>query len=196
MGKTQNKIFNIPNILSMFRMVLIPLFVYFYMNAAADNKILYVYAGITLVVSGLTDLVDGVVARKFNQITDLGKILDPVADKLTQVAVVISVAVKMQSVELAAVLMIFVVKEILMLIGGAIMLKNKITIRGSKWYGKVATAVFYIVMAAIALFDMSIGLMIALVCVAAVFMLFAFAQYIKEYFKIMNENKQNQDKLA
>jgi len=190
MEKTQNKILNIPNMLSIIRMLLIPLFVYFYFEASYDSRISYLYAGITLVVSGLTDLVDGVVARRFNQITQLGKILDPLADKLTQLAVVICVAVKSRSNILTIVLSIFVIKEILMLIGGAIMIKKKISIRGSKWYGKVATAVFYTVMAAIAIFDtLSLEVRVIMVSVAAVFMLFAFSQYIREYFKIIKENE-------
>lgn len=187
-NQKQNLNLNIPNILSVFRMILIPLFVYLYM--VADRREYYVYAAATLVLSGITDLLDGVIARKFNMITNLGKILDPLADKLTQVAVVISVAIKMQSLTLAAALMIFVVKEILMLIGGVIMLKRKITIRGSKWYGKVATAVFYVVMAAIALFDsITVEIALYMVLFAAVFMLLAFCQYIREYFKILKENK-------
>lgn len=189
MEKTQNKIFNIPNVLSMIRMLLIPLFVYFYFDAS-DSRISYLYAGITLIVSGLTDLVDGVVARRFNQITQLGKILDPLADKLTQLAVVVCVAIKYSSTILTVVLSVFVIKEVLMLIGGAIMIKKKISIRGSKWYGKVATVVFYAVMAAIALFDtLSIEARVIMVSVAAVFMLFAFVQYIREYFIIIKENE-------
>lgn len=190
MEKNFKQFLNIPNILSIFRMILIPVFVYLYMIASAEVREYYVYAAAVLVLSGLTDLFDGVIARRFNMITNLGKILDPLADKLTQVAVVISVAIKMQSLTLAAALMIFVVKEILMLIGGVIMLKRKITIRGSKWYGKVATAVFYVVMAAIALFDsITIEIALYMVLFAAFFMLLAFSQYIREYFKIMKENK-------
>ncbi len=191
MENKRSQIFNIPNILSMFRMILIPVFIIFYMNAGEGRELYYLYACITLVVSGLSDLVDGVVARKFNQITNLGKILDPLADKLTQLAVVICIAIKLSSTWLTAALSIFVIKEVMMLIGGVIMLKNKITIRGSKWYGKVATAVFYVVMAAIALFNrlMPTEVMVLLVLVAAAFMLFAFSQYIGEYFKIMKENK-------
>lgn len=191
MEKTQNKVFNIPNMLSMLRMALIPLFVYFYFEATDDSRINYLYAGLILIFSGVTDFVDGVIARWFNQITPLGKILDPLADKLTQLSVVICVAIKEESVWLTAVLGVFVIKEILMLIGGAIMIKNKITINGSKWYGKVATALFYVVMAAIALFDISTEVMVVMVSVVAAFMLFAFSQYIKEYFKLMKQSKNN-----
>ncbi len=184
------KNFNIPNLLSIFRILLIPIFIVFYMMADGSQRIYYAYAAGALVISGLSDLFDGVIARKYNQITDLGKILDPLADKLTQVAVVICIAIKMQSVVLAAALMIFVVKEFLMLLGGLLILRRNITIQGSKWYGKVATAVFYIVMAAISLFDsISTTTALIMVLVAAMFMLFAFSQYIREFFRIMRENK-------
>lgn len=195
MEKKQNKNLNIPNLLSFFRMLLIPVFIVFYMLADDTHQINYVYAASALVLSGLTDLFDGVIARKCNQITELGKILDPLADKLTQVAVVICIAIKMQSLVLGAALMIFVVKELLMLIGGFIILRRNTTIQGSKWYGKVATAVFYVVMAAIALFDVTTRTALILVIVAAVFMLFAFVQYIREYFRIMGENKKTESQI-
>lgn len=186
----KKKYLTIPNALSVFRMLLIPVFAVFYMKASAQEHIYYVYAALALVLSGLTDLFDGYIARRLNQITDLGKILDPLADKLTQLTVVISVAIKLQSLPLAAALMIFVVKEVLMLIGGFVMLCRHITIQGSKWYGKVATAIFYVVMAAIALFDgMPRKAALLLIGIAAVFMLFAFSQYIREYFRILRKNK-------
>ncbi|MEE1279421.1 MAG: CDP-alcohol phosphatidyltransferase family protein [Oscillospiraceae bacterium] len=181
---------NIPNLLSIFRILLIPVFIVFYMMADSTQRIYYAYAAGAIVISGLSDLFDGVIARKYNQITNLGKILDPLADKLTQVAVVICIAIKMQSVVLAATLMFFVVKEFLMLLGGLLILRRNITIQGSKWYGKVATAVFYVVMAAISLFDnISTTTALIMVLVAALFMLFAFLQYIREFFKIMDKNK-------
>lgn len=184
------KVFNIPNILSMFRIVLIPFFALLYFKADAQNTQYYFYASLALILSGISDLLDGVIARKFNQITYLGKILDPLADKLTQVVVVICVAIKLDSWVLTAALMVFVVKEFLMLIGGFIILKNKITLQASKWYGKVATAVFYIVMAAIAMFDwISIEIAFLMILVAALFMMFAFSQYIMDFVSIMKNNK-------
>ena len=77
-----------------------------------------------------------------------------------------------------------------MLIGGFIILKNKITLQASKWYGKVATAVFYVVMAAIAMFDwISIEIAFLMILVAALFMMFAFSQYIMDFVSIMKNNK-------
>lgn len=181
---------NVPNLLSVFRMVLIPVFIVLYLCAPSLKSAASILAGATLAVSGITDLLDGIIARKFNMITNLGKVLDPLADKLTQVAVVICVAIKMHNPMLTWALMIFVVKEFCMLLGGAIILKKKITMHASKWYGKVATAIFYVVMVAIALFDsLSQEACLILILVAAAFMLFAFCGYISEYYKIMKENK-------
>lgn len=189
MEKKTNKNFNIPNILSVFRILLIPFFVVLYISANSQHQQYYFYAASILVLSGLTDLLDGIIARKYNQITNLGKILDPLADKLTQLTVVICVAIKLGSKILAAALMIFVIKEILMLIGGFIILRKKTTIQGSKWYGKIATAVFYVVMAAIAMFEkIPLWGALAMILVAAAFMLFAFFNYIREFFRIISQD--------
>ena len=77
-------IFTIPNILSIFRLLLLPVIVYTYMNQKD-----YVLTGVLLLVSGITDLLDGYIARTFHMISDLGKILDPVADKATQAVVLL-----------------------------------------------------------------------------------------------------------
>lgn len=190
MEKKVNKNLNIPNALSFFRMLLIPVFIVFYMMADKTDYIYYVYAASALILSGLTDLFDGVIARKFNQITELGKILDPIADKLTQMAVVVCVAIKLNNLIIALALTFFVLKEIAMLIGGFIILKNNIVIQPSQWYGKVATAVFYVVMAAIALFDLGTEISFILILVAAAFMLFAFFQYLRDYFRMMATKKE------
>lgn len=189
MEKKVNKNLNIPNALSFFRMLLIPVFIVFYMMADKTDYVYYVYAASALILSGLTDLFDGVIARKFNQITELGKILDPIADKLTQMAVVVCVAIKLSDIAITLALTLFVLKEIAMLIGGYIILKNNIVIQPSQWYGKIATAVFYIVMAAIALFDLTVKTSFILILVAAVFMLFAFFQYLRDYFRMMATKK-------
>ena len=82
----QKEIGTIPNLLSIFRVFLLPLYLYFVLEQS------FVYAGIVIVISGITDFLDGFIARKFNQMTELGKILDPVADKLTQLVLILSMA--------------------------------------------------------------------------------------------------------
>ncbi|MBQ8868107.1 MAG: CDP-alcohol phosphatidyltransferase family protein [Oscillospiraceae bacterium] len=187
-----SKNLNIPNMLSVIRILLIPVFIVFYMKADSEHYDYYAYAASALVASGLSDLFDGVIARKFNQITELGKILDPIADKLTQLAVVICVAIKLNNSVLSLALMGFVVKEVLMLVGGFIILRNKIAMQASKWYGKVATAVFYVVMAAIALFEgIPTEIAFVMILVALAFMLVAFAGYINDFIRIMRENKRS-----
>ena len=191
MEKKVNKNLNIPNTLSFFRMLLIPVFIVFYMMADKNNYIYYAYAASALILSGLTDLCDGAIARKFNQVTELGKILDPIADKLTQMAVVVCVAIKLNDIAITLALALFVLKEIAMIIGGYIILKNDIVIQPSQWYGKVATAVFYVVMAAIALFNLGVKTALILILIAAAFMLFAFFRYLSDYFRMMATKKEN-----
>ena len=184
------EVFNIPNILSIFRIMLIPLFVITYIKAGVNAEQFYYISAAILIISGLTDMLDGIIARHFNQITSLGKLLDPFADKLTQLTVVISVAIKLKSIPIAVALMLFVVKEMLMLIGGFIMIRKKITINSAKWYGKVATVVFYVVMAIIAMFkDIPNEISFLLILIAAFFMMFAFLSYILEYKKIIKDIK-------
>lgn len=126
----------IPNLLSLFRILTIPLFIYFYMK-----DMVYV-AIIVLVVGGLSDCVDGYIARKFNQITELGKMLDPLADKLTQAAIAICIALKYPII--APVLIFFIVKELIMLIGATVLLKKGAKPVAANWYGKLGTLLFYL----------------------------------------------------
>ena len=187
-----SKNLNIPNMLSVIRILLIPVFIVFYMKADSEHYDYYAYAASALIASGLSDLFDGVIARKFNQITELGKILDPIADKLTQLAVVIFVAIKLNNSILSLALMGFVIKEVLMLVGGFIILRKKIAMQASKWYGKIATAVFYVVMAAIALFEgIPTEIAFVMILVALAFMLVAFVGYINDFVRIMRENKRS-----
>ena len=81
---SKTKIWTIPNLLSLMRIALVPLIVWSYLNLEDG-----VLAGCLLVLSGATDIADGIIARRFNMISDLGKVLDPVADKLTQGAMLI-----------------------------------------------------------------------------------------------------------
>ena len=126
----------IPNLLSLFRILTIPFFIYFYMKDMVDVAI------IVLVAGGLYDCVDGYIARKFNQITDLGKMLDPLADKLTQAAIAVCIAFKYPII--APVLIFFIVKELIMLIGAVVLLKKGARPVAANWYGKLGTLLFYL----------------------------------------------------
>ncbi|MBQ7954069.1 MAG: CDP-alcohol phosphatidyltransferase family protein, partial [Clostridia bacterium] len=110
---------SIPNILSIFRLVLIPFFTYYIV--VKDN---FLVAGILLVISGVTDYFDGYIARKFNMKTNLGKILDPLADKLTQLIAVICLAIKGYAVMWFLAVFLFL-KDLSLLIGGIMLYQKK-----------------------------------------------------------------------
>ena len=139
-------IFTIPNILSYIRILLIAPFTVLFLKEK------YVESAILIVLSGLTDCVDGFLARKLNQITQLGKMLDPVADKLTLLAVAVCLSVIEPLI--FPVILILALKDILMLVGASILLKKRIMPVASAWYGKLGTICFYISVAAIVVFDM------------------------------------------
>ena len=129
--------FSIPNLLSYFRLLLIPLFVVLYVREEFASAL------ITLAASGLSDILDGRIARKFNMVTDLGKVLDPVADKLTQCAMMFCVAMRFPA--MWWLLGLHVVKEIVMLGMGWYVLKKTDTVNSAIWVGKLCTGVIYAV---------------------------------------------------
>ncbi len=176
---------NIPNALSLLRLLLLPVFAALYLMSGEHPALLY-WSFAVLALSGVTDSLDGIIARKFNQITDLGKILDPVADKLTQVTVILCLAIRNPAV--VGLLVICLVKELCQGIGGLFLLRRGGKIQGAKWYGKVSTFVFYGVMALIVLWPgMPAPLMVALIAVVALLMLFAFFNYMRMFFHIKKE---------
>jgi len=126
---------HIPNILTVLRFVLIPGII------AAIVKEEYILAFIILTISGLTDVLDGYIARKYNFITDFGKLIDPLADKMTQISILATLVI----VDIIPIwiLIIIVVKELAM-ISGASFLYGKDLVVSSKWYGKLATVLFYV----------------------------------------------------
>ena len=130
--------FSIPNILSYFRLLLIPLFIVLYVQEDFTEAL------ITLAASGLSDILDGRIARKYDMVTDLGKVLDPVADKLTQCAMMFCVAMRYPA--MWWLLGLHVVKELIMLVMGWYVLKRTDTVNSAIWAGKLCTGVIYAVM--------------------------------------------------
>ncbi len=128
-------ILTLPNLLSLFRLLLIPAIVLLYVNK-------YHYASVSLIIlSAITDIVDGWIARHFNMISDFGKFLDPVADKLTQVAMLSCLVIRYPWTMVLVGLL--VVKELFQLIYGLIVLKKTDVMNSARWFGKVNTVVLY-----------------------------------------------------
>lgn len=179
---------NVPNALSLLRLFLVPVIVVTYW-LSDPNEIPYVSIG-ALVLSGISDSLDGIIARHFNQITDIGKLLDPVADKLTQVAVVVCLSLRYR--ELLPLMLICVVKELCQAVGGLLLLHRGEKVRGARWFGKVSTFLFYGVMILIVAFpEMPHALLIGLVALVGAAMLFAFVNYLRMYCQIRKEQKES-----
>lgn len=139
----KKRIFTIPNILSMFRIALIPIYVWIYLKA--ERKTDYHIATAIMAVSMITDAFDGIIARKCNMITTLGKVLDPVADKLTQVVVLVCLAIRFSP--LWWVFGVFMVKETFMFVMGLLALSHGRMLNGALIAGKICTAVLFASMA-------------------------------------------------
>lgn len=173
--------FGIPNFLSVLRMVLIPVFVLVFFSE-------YAYAGpvaaAILIVSGLTDIADGIIARRFHMVTALGRILDPLADKLTQATVCVCLVLK--NTAPVWLLLLFVLKEALMVAGGARLIKKGRAISSSRWFGKLATVIFYIVVIAIIFFGFGRNVTDILLAVALGFMFFSLCMYIPIFRRLLS----------
>ena len=198
-----NRAFTIPNIICLVRILLITPFVNFFLDEQ------YIWAAVVIIASGLSDCFDGMIARKFNQESELGKILDPLADKLTLLAVGICLCV----IEpfFLPVVIILVLKDILMLICSSKVVKMGIIVPKSKWYGKVGTVMFYVTVTFIVFVEMmqsmddpliyieyETGKWISMVmlCLTAVMMIFAFIMYTKTYREIMRKAEASKEESA
>lgn len=177
--KSKRDIFTIPNLLCFFRIILIPVYITAYFKAVDDQQ--YLFAAAILAVSCLTDMADGYIARKFHMITNLGKILDPLADKLTQFALILSLAVKYTV--LYPVLALFLTKELFQ--GGALIFfahKGKV-LPGALWAGKICTTVLFVSLILLVMFPrIPSQAVFFLTAVDAGFLLYSFGSYLSAYF--------------
>lgn len=187
---TKSDLIKIPNILCYIRFLLIPFFVILYIRAVTPTD--YLKAGVIVFVSGLTDFLDGFIARKFNMITEFGKLIDPLADKLTQAALIFVMVVKIKWMFLL--LILFVLMQLFLLIAGIVMLKKGTKLTGAKWFGKVSTSIFYAVMLVlitVPTLKESVTNILILTCGS--FLLLSFLLYIKEYIDLYH--KLSMDKI-
>lgn len=178
-GNWKKEIFTIPNLLSLFRLVLIPVYVYIYLNATQSHQ--FLLAGSIMAVSCLTDMVDGKIARHFHMVSTVGKILDPLADKVTQFTLTVCLSLKYPA--LRPVLILFVIKEIFQLVVGIIHLRKGKMLPGALMAGKVCTTILFISLIAMVLFPtMDSRIVDGLAVVDAAFLAFSFISYILAYF--------------
>ena len=185
----------IPNWLSFIRIALIPVFAVLFVQGHQ------LVAVIVMICAALTDLFDGKIARKFNQVSNLGKILDPIADKLSQMAIVIVLLYTYWENPIKYLFFFFIVKEVLMLLGGALLLSKGMRPTAAEIWGKVATNVFYIAMIIILAFGENGALCTVthftlpsvvtwvLVALSAVSALVSLLGYVPGFLKQLKENK-------
>lgn len=186
--RNKNKNLTVPNALSAMRIVIVPFFAWAFLSDHVE------FSAVLLILSGLTDCFDGLIARKLNQVTELGKMLDPLADKLTQGVVAICLAVHFPSIRIL--LMIFVAKELGMLCCAVVLLKKRRRPCAAKWYGKVATVMFYVSVALIVVLDGFFHLSgtkfevisYVLLLLTALMMIYAAVRYFQIFLQILRSD--------
>lgn len=178
---TKKDLWSIPNILCYIRFALIPVFVILYINAEEPRE--YLQAAAVVFISGMTDFLDGFIARTFDMVTDFGKLIDPMADKLTQAALIFVLVVRIKWMFLL--LILFVTMQLFLLVAGFLMLKKNKRLNGAKWFGKVSTTVFYATMLLlVALPSLNVVTINILLLVCGAFLLLSFLMYIREYVRM------------
>lgn len=192
--RPSKNILTVPNAMSALRIVIVPFFAGAYLQGRLTLAV-----GL-LLLSGLTDMLDGFVARRFNQITELGKMLDPFADKLTQGVVALCLAIKFPAI--CPLLLLFILKELLMLGCAIVLLRKHKRPCAAKWYGKVATVMFYVSVSAIVAIDgiglatqrtflLAANMMLGL---TGIMMAYAAVKYFQIFLSILREDEQEPNK--
>lgn len=180
---------NIPNAISVFRIALVPVFVAAY--RAGD-----VFWTLTvLLLCGASDILDGSIARRYNMVTDLGKMLDPVADKLIQAAMMLCAAQHMPRMWLL--LALHVLRELSLGLLGLYVKRVSGQVHSAEWYGKLCTASIYVLMLALLIFPEMPGYAadLALICCAAL-MIFCLIMYTVKFTGILKCQGQKENKQA
>lgn len=185
MKVTRKEALSIPNIMGYFRLALIPVFAVLYLNA--ETREAYILSLAVLALSGLTDVFDGKVARRFDMVTELGKFLDPLADKLTLGTVIVCMSKDYPG--MWALIVLYVLKEGFMGVMGLVTLRARgRKLDGAMWYGKLCTSSSYVVLLLLLLFPgmprQTSGVLIA---VCAVLMLFTLVMYAMKFQRMWKE---------
>ena len=200
---------NLPNKLSMFRILMVPVFmIFFAVPLPLSETVTRIIIAVIFEITYLTDMIDGKIARKFNQVSNLGKLLDPVADKFTIFALAIVLFLKFKEAQsesmqaFAWVFLLFIAKDIIMILGSIVLIALGTRPVAAEIWGKLATFAFYAVMVVIIGFGPEIGaissyypqyaipetVMFILVVVAVILTFVAFFSYLPSAIKQIKEN--------
>ena len=178
MNNWKKEFLTIPNMLSLFRLTLIPVYIFIYLTADGPSD--HFIAAAILAVSCLTDLLDGKIARHFDMVSTVGKILDPVADKLTQFTLMVCLSIKHPT--LRTVLILFVIKESFQSIAGLIHLRRGRMLSGALIAGKICTAVLFVSLILLVLIpEPSSRLVTSIAWIDMIFLIYSFICYILAY---------------
>ena len=176
--KWKKEILTLPNLLSAFRLALIPVYMQMYLHAVLPMQ--YLAAGTVLTVSCITDLLDGMIARQFHLITTLGKILDPLADKATQFALILCLSLRHPP--LRYVLILFLTKECFQTFAALFALRRRFMLPGALPEGKLCTAMLFSSLIVLVLFpDIPDSIIRIISLTDILFLLLAFAGYVLAY---------------
>ncbi len=175
----------IPNLLSYLRLILIPAIIWLYCVERS-----YTAAAWIMAISAATDVVDGWIARHYHLVTDWGKIVDPIADKLTQIAICLCLAWRFTPVRYMLVLL--VIKEIYMGIIGLVFIHKTDSVEGAKWYGKMTTVIFFFGALLLILFpEMPTVGVIALVSLESASIILSMVLYTTRYMRLYHRHQES-----
>ncbi|WP_411338308.1 CDP-alcohol phosphatidyltransferase family protein [Ruminococcus gauvreauii] len=175
---------SIPNLLGYFRILLLPVYLYVYVNASSERD--YHLAVFIIFLSFLSDFLDGKIARRFDMVTDFGKILDPIADKITQGALALSFTFRYPAV--AVLLTVFLIKEAVMGILGLYLIRQGVPAEGAKMHGKICTALLDAAMLVLLLFHDIPSFFVSLLILACILaIIISFILYLRQYRRQIKE---------
>lgn len=175
----------IPNLLSLVRIILIPIFMWAYC-VKKDSTL----TAVLLLASGLTDSLDGIIARKFNMISDLGKALDPIADKLTQGTMLLCLITRYPLMLLPFILLL--IKEASVGITSLVVIRKTGAVHGAVWHGKITTCLLYAMMVLHVLWnEIPLILSNATIWLCSAMMLSSFVLYILRNISFLRKGAEN-----
>ncbi len=171
---------NIPNLISAGRIFLVPVFVSYYL----DGKVTAAMGVILLAAA--SDVLDGAIARRFNMVTKLGKVLDPVADKLMQAAMMLCAALKTPEVWLL--LGLHILREVVLSLTGLHVMLVTGQVHSAKWYGKLCTVLIYVTMIALLAFPQLPGHVVSVLVLCCIVPVSAcLVMYLGNFLQILRE---------